>query len=109
MEFLIKAVLGGLIIAGVVTAAERGNPTIGALILGIPIGSIISIIFMYYAGVTPEVFAQLARETVYFVLVSLVFFPLFAYMIMNQGFWFSLSISITVTLCALALLLKYIT
>jgi hypothetical protein len=26
MEFLLKAIIGGLIIAGVVTAAERGNP-----------------------------------------------------------------------------------
>ncbi len=109
MEFLIKAVLGGLIIAGVVTAAERGNPTIGALILGIPLGSVISVIFMHLSGVQPEVFSQLAKETVYFVIVSLIFFPIFAYMIMNQGFWFSLALSISVTLGALALLLKFLT
>ena len=46
MEFLIKAIIGGLVIAGVVTAAERGNPTMGALILGIPLGSVISVIFI---------------------------------------------------------------
>ena len=30
MEFIIKAIIGGLIVAGVVTAAQRGNPTLGA-------------------------------------------------------------------------------
>ena len=42
MEFLIKAVIGGLVVAGVVTVV-RGNPTIGALILGF-FGSVISVI-----------------------------------------------------------------
>jgi hypothetical protein len=109
MEFLLKAVIGGLVIAGVVTAAERGNPTIGALILGIPLSSIVSIFFMHYSGIQPEVFSQLAKETVYFVLVSLIFFPVFAYLIMHQGFWLSLIVSIIVTMICLFLLLKYLT
>jgi len=109
MEFIIKAIVGGLIIAGVVTAAERGNPTLGALILGIPLGSIISISFMYYGGIQPEVFEQLAKETVYFVLVSLIFFPVFAYLIMHYGFWISMTVAITVTMTCLFLLLKYLT
>lgn len=109
MEFLIKAIIGGLVIAGVVTAAEKGNPTIGALILGIPLGSVISVIFMHLSGVQPEVFAQLAKETVYFVVVSLVFFPIFAYMVLQNGFWISLTVSISFTLFCLYLLLKYLT
>ena len=106
MEFLIKAIIGGLVIAGVVTAAERGNPTMGALILGIPLASIVSILFMHYSGVSPEVFSQLAKETVYFVFVSLIFFPIFAYMVLSYGFWFSLSVSLTVTFVALYGLLR---
>lgn len=106
MEFLLKAIIGGLVIAGVVTAAQRGNPTIGALILGIPLGSVISVIFMHYAGVQPEIFSQLARETIYFVLVSLIFFPIFAYTVLHYSFWFALSISLVVTLSALYGLLK---
>ena len=109
MEFLIKAIIGGLVIAGVVTAAEKGNPTMGALILGIPLGSVISVIFMHLSGVQPEVFAQLAKETVYFVFVSLVFFPIFAYMVLQNGFWISLIASISFTLFCLYLLLKYLT
>jgi|TARA_B110000914_G_scaffold180857_1_gene163183 uncharacterized membrane protein (GlpM family) len=106
MEFLLKAIIGGLVIAGVVTAAERGNPTIGALILGIPAASLISIIFMHYSGVQPEVFSQLAKETVYFVMVSLIFFPIFAYMVLHYGFWISITLSISVTLIAIYGLLK---
>jgi len=101
MEFLLKAIIGGLVIAGVVTAAEKGNPTIGALILGIPAASLVSITFMHYSGVQPEVFSQLAKETIYFVMVSLIFFPIFAYMILHYGFWFSMILSMSVTLVAI--------
>lgn len=104
MEFIIKAILGGLIVAGVVTAAQRGNPTLGALILGIPLGTIISIIFMYYSGVDIPVFQQLATETVYFVLVSLVFFPVFVYGLYYFHFWISLSSAIAVTMTGLLIL-----
>jgi|TARA_B110000037_G_scaffold143545_1_gene162329 hypothetical protein len=106
MEFILKAIIGGLVIAGVVTAAEKGNPTVGALILGIPLASLVSIVFMHFSGVSPEVFSQLARETVYFVFVSLLFFPIFAYMVLHYGFWLSLGVAITVTLIALYSLLK---
>ncbi len=108
MEFILKAIIGGLIVAGVVTAAQRGNPTLGALILGIPLGSIISIIFMYYSGVDVKVFQQLAQETIYFVLVSLVFFPMFVYTLNHWNFWISLLSSISVTMVALLFLKHYL-
>ena len=108
MEFIIKAILGGLIVAGVVSAAQKGNPTIGALILGVPLGSIISIIFMHFSGVQPEIFSQLAKETILFVAVSLVFFPIFAYMVMHYNFWASLIVSIAICLACLYALLLYI-
>lgn len=101
MEFIIKALIGGIIIASVVTVAQRGNPTLGALILGIPLTSVVSIIFMHYSGVDTTVFSQLAKETIIFVLVSLVFFPVFAYTILHFPFWPSLIVSSTLTMCAL--------
>lgn len=104
MEFLLKAIIGGIIIASVVTIAQRGNPTVGALILGIPLSSIVSIIFMYYAGVDVSVYTQLAIETVYFVLVSLAFFPIFAYMVYNMPFWPALIISTSISMSGLYVL-----
>ena len=50
MEFVLKAIIGGIVIATVSTVSER-YPTIGAFILGIPLASFVSFIFMYYAGV----------------------------------------------------------
>jgi uncharacterized membrane protein (GlpM family) len=108
MEFLLKAIIGGLVIAGVVTAAERGNPTMGALILGIPAASLVSIIFMHYSGVQPEIFSQLAKETIYFVMVSLIFFPIFAYMVLHYGFWMSMGVSLSITLLAIYGLLTFL-
>ena len=108
MEFLIKAILGGVIVASVVSAAQKGNPTIGALILGVPLGSIISVIFMHYGGVQPQVFSQLAKETILFVAVSLIFFPIFAYMVIHYSFWASLFTSIAVCMTCLYILLLYL-
>jgi uncharacterized membrane protein (GlpM family) len=108
MEFIIKAIIGGLIVAGVVTAAQRGNPTLGALILGIPLGSVISLIFMYYSGVDVKTFQQLAQETVYFVLVSLVFFPLFVITLNHWNFWMAMLSSISVTMVALLFLKHFL-
>lgn len=104
MEFLIKVIIGGIIIASVVTVAQRGNPTMGALILGIPLSSIVSIIFMYHAGVDVSIYTQLAIETVYFVLVSLAFFPIFAYMVYLIPFWPALIISTSISMSGLYVL-----
>ena len=108
MEFILKAIIGGLIVAGVVTAAQRGNPTLGALILGIPLGSVISLIFMYYSGVDVKVFQQLAQETIYFVLVSLVFFPMFVITLNHWNFWLSLLSSISVIFTVILAGLKWL-
>ena len=77
MEFIIKTIIGGLIIATVSTVSEK-NPTLGAFILGIPLASFVSLIFMHYAGVDVQSFKTLSYQTIYFVLISLLFFPIFA-------------------------------
>ena len=108
MEFLLKSIIGGIIIASVVTVAQRGNPTLGALILGIPLTSVVSILFMYYSGVDAAVFSQLAKETIIFVLVSLVFFPLFVFLVKNIQFLPALSISLFATMTCLYILKIYL-
>ena len=76
MEFLLKTLIGGIIIATVSTVSQR-YPTIGAFVLGIPLASIVSFIFLYYAGVDVQTFKTLSYQTIYFVLVSLHFHHLF--------------------------------
>ena len=96
MELVIKAVIGGIIIATVSTVSER-YPTIGAFILGIPLASFVSFVFLYYAGVDIQTFKTLSIQTIYFVLVSLLFFPIFVYTLPAYGFWIAMSVGCVIT------------
>ena len=96
MEFLIKVIIGGIIIATVSTVSER-YPTIGAFVLGIPLASFVSFIFMYYAGVDVQTFKTISMHTVYFVLVSLLFFPMFVYIMPTYGFWTAMATGSAIT------------
>ena len=96
MEFLIKTIIGGIIIATVSSVSQK-YPTIGAFVLGIPLASIVSFIFLYYAGVDVQTFKTLSIQTIYFVLISLLFFPIFVYLLPAYGFWVAMAIGCTVT------------
>ena len=96
MEFLIKTIIGGIIIATVSSVSQK-YPTIGAFVLGIPLASIVSFIFLYYAGVDVQTFRTLSIQTVYFVLISLLFFPVFVYFLPAYGFWIAMSIGTVLT------------
>tara|TARA_B100000073_G_scaffold339181_1_gene337261 strand:- start:1689 stop:2015 length:327 start_codon:yes stop_codon:yes gene_type:complete len=96
MEFLIKTVIGGIIIAIVSTVSQK-YPTIGAFVLGIPLASFVSFVFLYYAGVDVQTFRTLSYQTIYFVLISLLFFPMFVYIMPLYGFWYAMIISAIIT------------
>ena len=96
MEFLIKTIIGGIIIATVSSVSQK-YPTIGAFVLGIPLASIVSFIFLYYAGVDVQTFKTLSIQTIYFVLISLLFFPIFVYLLPAYGFWVAMAIGCAVT------------
>ena len=96
MEFLIKTIIGGIIIATVSSVSQK-YPTIGAFVLGIPLASIVSFIFLYYAGVDVQTFKTLSIQTIYFVLVSLLFFPIFVYLLPSYGFWIAMAIGTAIT------------
>ena len=96
MEFLIKTIIGGIIIATVSSVSQK-YPTIGAFVLGIPLASIVSFIFLYYAGVDVQTFKTLSIQTIYFVLISLLFFPIFVYLLPAYGFWVAMAIGCAIT------------
>ena len=96
MEFLIKTIIGGIINATVSSVSQK-YPTIGAFVLGIPLASIVSFIFLYYAGVDVQTFKTLSIQTIYFVLISLLFFPIFVYLLPAYGFWLAMAIGCAVT------------
>ena len=107
MEFIIKAIIGGLIIATVSTVSEK-NPTLGAFILGIPLASFVSLILMHYAGVDIQAFKTLSYQTIYFVLISLLFFPIFAQMLPYYGFWWSATAGVFVSGSLMLVLARFI-
>jgi hypothetical protein len=107
MELLIKAIIGGIVIATVSTVSQR-YPTIGAFVLGIPLATFVSFIFMHYAGVDVNTFKTVSTQTVYFVLISLLFFPIFALMVSHYGFWLSMLSGTLVTGSLMLLLYRFL-
>ncbi len=107
MELLLKAIIGGIIIATVSTIGQR-YPTIGAFVLGIPLATFVSFMFMYYAGVDVQTFKTISVHTVYFVLISLLFFPVFVFMLSSYGFWISMITGVAISGSLMLVLLKYV-
>jgi hypothetical protein len=107
MELLLKAIIGGIIIATVSTIGQR-YPTIGAFVLGIPLATFVSFIFMHYAGVDLQTFKTISIQTIYFVLISLLFFPVFVFMLPSYGFWISMITGISISGSLMLVLLKYV-
>ena len=107
MELLLKAIIGGIVIATVSTVGQR-YPTIGAFVLGIPLATFVSFIFMHYAGVDVQTFKTISIQTVYFVLISLLFFPVFVFMLSSYGFWLSMMTGVAISGSLMLVLLKYV-
>ena len=105
-DILIKSIIGGLII-GIVSTLAQKNPTAGAFIMGIPLVSFITLTIMHYSGVDYQTFKTFSYQTVYFVTVSLIFFPMFV-ALYNYNFWIALLGSATVTGLAMMTLLKFV-
>ena len=95
LDIAIKSIVGGLLI-GIVSTIAHKTPTIGAFIMGIPFVSIITLLIMNYNGVPFETFKIFSYQTVFFVALSLTFFPLFVWM-HRYGFHTALFTSALVT------------
>ena len=95
LDIAIKSIVGGLVI-GIVSTIAQKQPTIGAFIMGIPIVTFITLIIMYYSGVDFQTLKTFSYQTVYFVLISLIFFPIFV-TIYSAGFWIALLSSAAIT------------
>ena len=91
MEFFLKALISGILVASVSMMALR-NATMAALLMGIPFTAFLAMIFMWYSGIDAETFAKFSFETTYFVLTSLVFFVIFGLLVTKIGFWCSVMV-----------------
>ena len=90
MLFWGKAILSGLIIALVSYVSEK-LPTLGALIVSLPLISLLVIFWMWHDGVDTEKIALHSESTFWFALPSLPLFLLLPWML-RQGWAFGTSI-----------------
>ena len=93
MEFFLKALISGILVASVSMMALR-NATMAALLMGIPFTAFLAMIFMWYSGIDAETFAKFSFETTYFVLTSPVFFVIFGLLVTKIGFWCSVNVPV---------------
>ena len=107
MEFFLKALISGILVASVSMMALR-NATMAALLMGIPFTAFLAMIFMWYSGIDAETFAKFSSETTYFVLTSLVFFVIFGLLVTKIGFWCSVIAGLSVTIILYNILLRII-
>jgi hypothetical protein len=101
--WLIKTLLSGMIIATVSEIAKR-NPGFGALIVSLPLLSILGMVWMWQDDVPPDQIATHAEATFWLVLPSLPMFLTLPFMLRaGMGFWPSLAFSCVLTIGLYAL------
>ncbi|HEX9752697.1 MAG TPA: DUF3147 family protein [Methyloceanibacter sp.] len=94
----IKALLSGVIIATVSEVAKR-NPAIGAIILSLPLISILAFIWLWRDTNDTEGIASLAQSTFWFILPTLpMFLVLPALLRGGLGFWAALGLACLLTI-----------
>ena len=98
----IKALISGVIIAVVSEIAKR-NPGIGALILSLPLISILAFIWLWRDSGHREGIAALAQSTFWFILPTLPLFLVLPALLRNgTGFWAALGLSCLMTMALYA-------
>jgi hypothetical protein len=77
MFFIFKILISSILIA-MSTEIAKKNPSVGGIILALPLVSIIAFAFMGYQGADAKSMSTYAKSTLVFVPISLVFFLPFA-------------------------------
>lgn len=93
----LKALLSGVIIA-IVSEISKRSPALGALIVSLPLTSILAILWLWRDTGDAERIAAQAQATFWYVLPSLPMFLVFP-ILLRQGvvFWLALAISCGLT------------
>jgi hypothetical protein len=97
LHAVIKALISGVIIAAASEAAKR-SPAIGAIILSLPLMSILAFIWLWHDTSDTDRIAALSQSTFWFVLPTLpLFLVLPALLRGGLSFWTSLGLSCLLT------------
>lgn len=94
---LVKALLSGAIIA-IVSEVARKSPGIGALIVSLPLVSLLTFVWLWRDTGDPERIAQLSESAFWFFLPSMpLFLALPAMIRAGVGFWLALLVACAIT------------
>ncbi|MEN6541061.1 DUF3147 family protein [Parvibaculum sp.] len=94
---IVKALLSGIIIMAVSEIAKR-NPSLGALVVSLPLVSILAIIWLWNDTGDSERIAAHAEATFWYVLPTLPMFLVMPALLRGgTGFWLSLGLSCLLT------------
>jgi hypothetical protein len=103
LYLVVKALLSGLVIAIVSEVAKR-SPAFGALIVSLPLVSLMAILWLWHDTADTTRIADHAQATFWYVLPSLPMFLALPLMLRNGvGFWWALFAS-----CVLTIVLYFI-
>jgi hypothetical protein len=92
-----KALLSGAIIAAASEIAKR-SPALGAIILSLPLVSLLAFVWLWRDTADKEAIAALSQSTFWFVLPTLPMFLVLPSLLRNGfSFWFALAISCALT------------
>ncbi|MDZ4789843.1 MAG: DUF3147 family protein [Hyphomicrobiales bacterium] len=93
----LKALLSGAIIM-VVSEVSKRSPSLGALIVSLPLTSILAMIWMWRDGVNDARIATHAAATFWYVLPSLPMFLVMPWLMRaGHGFWLALAAGCAIT------------
>ena len=93
----VKATLSGIIIA-IVSEVARRSPTLGALIVSLPLVSILGILWLWHDTGDSQRIAAHAQSTFWYVLPTLPMFLLMPVMLRHGiGFWLTLAVCCALT------------
>jgi hypothetical protein len=105
--FILKAVISGLVIAGVTTLSDK-TPVGGALLKSLPITSYLVFIIMYYEGRSSEQLIGMSKDIFILVIPSLVLFLAFPFFLSkNMSFYPSLGIATVLMVVCYVITLKF--
>ena len=95
---LIKALISGAIIAAASEVAKR-SPAFGAVILSLPLVSLLAFVWLWRDTADTEAIASLSQSTFWFVLPTLPMFLVLPALLRNDvGFWAALAVSCLLTM-----------
>lgn len=96
LQVIIKALVSGLVVALASELAKR-NPFFAALVVALPIGSILTFFWIHLEGQAASQIPKLSHDIFWMVLPTLVFLWLMPYFLKKISFYPAMGISMGVT------------